>query len=195
LFGGLASIARYKGILHDHYLFFLVPAPFFMIGSLLSTVSKRAGKYVALVVVGIVIVLQFKESDVFKIRNYDIPRTQKAVQMVRNEVGSEPFSFTIISSRSFSDLHYRYYMEELGLRPLPITDYSYKTLVLVCDYEDCPTVEELGDLTTVKTLCFEERCKEFYPDIHLKRDWSYIKDEPVIVRGEARGRLYVYRRQ
>lgn len=189
---GLFGMARFTGVVHDHYLFFLIPVPFLMIASIIDSVPN---KKIALSVVILISLLQFAKTDMFNAGNNDIQRVQRAVGKLREEVGNEPFSFTLINSRSFSDLHYRYYMRLFGLAPSPITETEYKTLIIVCDGEKCPSVNELTSNQRLPILCFEPHCRDTYPTVSLEQDWSYEKDEKVERSGMLLGKYYVFRRK
>lgn len=177
LFFGLAGMARFTGVVHDHYLYFLLPVPFFMVASIVDSVPN---KKIALSVVVLISLLQFAKTDMFYTGNNDIARVQRVVGELREELGSEPFSFTLINSRSFSDLHYRYYMKIFSLKPSLITDDSYKWLVLICDSDKCP--DDTPSWKEVKVLCYDKHCSGTYPTVDLRK-WKYKA---------TRGRLYLF---
>jgi hypothetical protein len=193
-FAGLTPMARFSWVVYDHYLFFLVPVPFLMIASVLSAVRQRAHCYVAVCIIGVSVALQLSKTDLLGPGRNDIARVSTAVERIRDVVNTSRFSFTLIRSDSFSDLHYRYFMKRIGLRPEPITD-AYSDLVLVCDQSDCPTPKTLMKEEEVQVLCFEEYCQGLYPKIPLFREWEYLTYREVNSSREIGGRIYVFKRR
>ena len=194
-FGGLAAMARYTGVVYDHYLNFLTPVPFFIIGSVLASVRKRPWSAVITAVVALLCIMQLMNTDVLSRGTNDIPRTRAAVTEMKAIAGGRPFSFTLINSRSYSDLHYRYFMNVSGLNPLPATDAGYPVFMLVCDSDDCPDVSDITAISELPVLCFEGHCSEFYPSLPLRKEWAYRRDVWVSVGGNTPGRIYVFERR
>lgn len=194
-FGGLVAMARYTGVVYDHYLYFLTPVPFFIIGSILGSVKKLPWSAIVSVVVVLLSVIQLMKADVLSFGSNDISRTRAAVSEMKAIVGSRPFSFTLTSSRSYSDLHYRYFMKVMGLNTVPVTDTGYPVFMLVCDNKKCPEVSEITALTELPILCYEEHCKEFYPKLPIQKEWKYQTDVWLRSDGTDLGRLYVFERR
>lgn len=192
---GVLAIARYSGVVFDHYLNFLIPAPFFMVGSVLSRVLPKLWQTAALLCVGIVVLMQLGKTDVISYGNHDVARVSAAVKLMAIEAGSTPFSFTLIKSKSFSDLHYRYFFRVSGREPAPVMSDMYQLLFLVCDEAKCPDGSVIRAKPGVPVLCYDPHCSEFYPTIPLTRDWSYVREEPIEVRGSKLGQIYVFRRR
>jgi|GEM_PF-660018 len=174
LVGGTAAMARYSGVVHDHYLYFLVPVPFFMIGSVLSIVRGEARNAVLVSVAALMVAGSFITSDTDSAGVRDIWRVSAAVSRIKAEAKGEPFSFTLITGRSFSDLHYRYFMSSMRMVPRRITDPSYRRLYLVCDDNDsCPEATRVATRSAVTTLCYDYHCSGSYPVIPLDAEWKY----------------------
>jgi len=195
LVGGIIAMTQYKEVVHDHYLYFLVPVPFFMVGSYISSLKHPAWR---MAVYGIVILLcgyQLMKTDVFGAGRNDIARVSLSVKYIQSKVASEPFSFTLIKSRSYSDLHYRYYMEDFGMSPSSATSSSYTQLFVVCDSDECPTAQAITSMSELPILCFEEHCRQYYPSLLLYKEWKYVRDEAVISMGKELGRIYTFERK
>lgn len=194
-FGGLVAMAGYTGVVYDHYLYFLTPVPFFIIGSVLGSVKKLPWSAIISVVVVLLSVIQLMKSDVLSFGSNDISRTRAAVIEMKAIAGGRPFSFTLTSSRSYSDLHYRYFMKVMGLNTVPVTDTGYPVFMLVCDTNDCPDVSDITAMTELPVLCFEGHCSGFYPGLPLRKEWAYQRDVWVSVNGNMLGRIYVFERR
>lgn len=195
LLGGIIAMTRYKEVVHDHFLYFLVPVPFLLVGSYISSLRHRVW---TLVVYGMLILLcgyQLIQTDVFRYDHNDISRASQSVAYIQSKIGMSPFSFTLVNSRSYSDLHYRYYMEVFGMSPKGATSSGYTNLFLVCDREECPTTQEITSVSEVPILCYEEHCKQYYPSIHLLTEWKYVRDVAIVERFRNIGRIYEFERR
>lgn len=194
LLGSLA-IGRYSGVVFDHYLNFLIPVPFFMLGSVISAARSKVWQVIVLGCVGVVVVTQLGKTDIFSGGTGDIGRTSQAVRQMIQGAGSSPFSFTLIRSRSFSDLHYRYYFRVMGREPEQVMSDGYKILYLVCGKPICPDVGSITSQLTIPVMCYDAHCSEFYPSIPLAKDWSFVREEPIGSTGVNLGELYVFYRK
>lgn len=192
---GLFGMVRFTGVVHDHYLFFMIPVPFLMIASWISSANRPWERSAVLLLIGVIALFQISKINIFASGSHDILRISTIVSRVASEVGDTPFSFTVVGSRSFSDLHYRYYMRLFGIAPLPITGTEYAKLVIVCDSEKCPSVSKLTSNRSLPTLCFEAHCRDLYPSLPLEQDWSYEKDEWADSSSIRLGKYYVFRKK
>ena len=188
-FGGIAAMLRYSGVVHDHYLFFIVPVPFLMIASIVQSTKPGVWRGTLYGIVIMVSFLQLLRTDIFSVAQSDIPRVRNAVAQIKDVVNENDFSFTLVNTVSYSDLHYRYYMEAMDLQPMPAVAGGYKRFIVACDRADCPTVGELTQREQLPILCYEEHCKQYYPSIPLSSQWAYSKDIPV---ANNLGRLYIF---
>lgn len=195
IFGGIAAMTRYSGVVHDHYLYFLIPVPFLFIGSVLSILPNVTWQKVGYGIVAVLCAVQLYNTDMLKPANDDIHRVSTSVQFIKKVIKQSSFSFTLVNSPSFSDLHYRYYMKVMNLTPKPVTDKEYPLLVVVCDEKKCPSAMELINRNTIPAICFDYHCEGTYPEISLVTDWAYVNDWPVWVNGAKLGRLYVFDRR
>lgn len=164
---GIFAISRYSGPIHDHYLFFLIPLPFFLLGACINFLKNYTAWWLGLVLAVIVIFLQLSRFDLMNKATWDIPRTSKAVDMLLGEAKGENFSFTLTSSRSFSDYHYRYFFRIREIWPKPIESLDYQLLFLICDKSPCITREELEKTKSISVLCYDHHCRDFYPNLDL----------------------------
>jgi len=193
---GLIAMVRFRGVVHDHYLYFLLPVPFLVLGSVLSEVRGKFAWSAVAVFIVFVAVYQITKTDVLLPGTGDIPRVTQAVSAVSARIGSAPFSFTLINSRSFSDLHYRYEMAAAGLSPHPVTDRSYSMLALICDSSNCPPVADIIRRQVLQVVCYDEHCSGEYPQVQLTADWKYLDTATIAgENGKAAGAVYFFRRK
>lgn len=182
---GLSAVASYRGVVFDHYLFFLLPVPFFIAGYLLGSIKKYAW-----IAWGIVAYIVFFNISVLRVqeKRYDISRTGEAVNTITKLADGKPFSFALVSSRSFSDLHYRYFFKIKGIEPETVKDETYDTLFLVCEQPEC----NLEKQEKIRVICYEDTCSGDYPLIYFD-EWKF--ESPLSLPTGSRiwklGRKYV----
>lgn len=192
---GIAAMSMYSGVVYDHYLNFLTPVPFLMAASVLSEIRSKQVITICLFIVFGLSMMQLSKTDIFSAGTHDIQRTSEAVQAIVNHARKKPFSFTLVKSRSFSDLHYRYYFEVMHAVPTPITSANYSKLFLVCDQGDCPTVSDLSDQTQLNVMCYEPHCAPYYPTVNVRNDWVYEQSDTINTTGNILATVYEYHRK
>ncbi len=193
--GGVCGMVRYSGVVHDHYLSFITPVPFLMLASVASQIKQKWWSAMLIGVVIIIAVVQLTKTDLLHAGTHDIARTEAATRKMADMSGGAPFTFTLLSSRSYSDLHYRYQMAAANISPLSVTDAKSKLLILVCDTKKCPPAPEVTKIESIQALCYEEHCSGTYPSILLTKEWSYVRDEGVATPYGEDGRLYLFERK
>lgn len=186
---GIMAMSLYRGVVFDHYLFFLLPATFLLFGFLLNWLKEKSHIIVPAMLVAALFLFHLSKTDIFKPGLNDIVRTRAVVQEIERQTGNQSFSFGLIASRSFSDLHYRFFFLTQGLKPQSIVSHDYQTLFLVCEMTSCPTGDDLLRQGKVQILCYDAHCEGEYPKIPLS-SWKIVSSADV---GGAR--LYQYQRQ
>lgn len=168
---GLLLISLYKGVVFNHYLNFLVPLPFLLLGSFLASVKRDCVKKLIFVALALVVIVQLNKSDLNAKGFDDIARTKYFSEQMNIISQGKAFSFTLSSSRSFSDLHYRYFLELLKSKPEAITNTNYPLLFVICEKAPCDsdTVQ-----AKVNALCYEDSCSIYYPVLDMSY-WKLIK--------------------
>jgi len=192
--GGIAAMMRYSGVVHDHYLYFLIPAPYLAIGAVVAAANAR-GKKIVIGLLAVLVFFQLLHLGTVPHGTDDVWRVNAAVRRIQSISGGSNFSFTVIGSRSFSDMHYRYYMKVLGLSPSPVASREYGQLYVVCEGSRCPTVTELTSMPTLPVLCYDDHCNDIYPDIPLREEWSYVRHEHISGDYRTMGKLYIFERR
>lgn len=165
---GIVTIAMYRGVVFDHYLFFLLPVAYLLLGQSIWSLRRLFPMPFMLGFMSFLVIINVQKTDLFlPVGNNDISRVRNMANEILMSAKNQPFSFTLIHSRSFSDLHYRYFFKLAGIEPRPITDAAYGTLFLVCDQFPCPSKGEMMQKRQIQAMCFEPHCKGTYPTIDL----------------------------
>jgi hypothetical protein len=172
LIGGILSLTAFQGNIPDHYLRFLVPLPFLILGSFLHALNKGVLKKIAALFSFALLMLNLSKLDTFSKELNDIQRVDNITNEIISNSKNKPFSFTLISSRSFSDLHYRYFFLIKNIKPEYILSNKYNYLFLVCEKKACPTEREIKNINLVQALCYNPLCDKQYPKISLE-NWQF----------------------
>lgn len=186
--GGIAIAALSKGVVFDHYLRFLILAPLLLLGYFLSSLAQYVPKFILVVVALVIIAINLSKTDIFVDGYKDIERTWRITEDIIKQSDQQPFSFTLLSSRSFSDLHYRYYFLLNKVRPSHIMDDEYKYLFLICEKQPCPTSTQIQDKVEIQAICYDQHCSGDYPKIKMSK-WEFKMSKRIV-----NGVLYTYSR-
>ncbi|OGG24454.1 hypothetical protein A3A79_04700 [Candidatus Gottesmanbacteria bacterium RIFCSPLOWO2_01_FULL_43_11b] len=155
---GIIAMSLYRGVVFDHYLFFLIPAVFLLFGFLLTQLNRK----LAIIGISILVLFHLSKTDINKTGINDIARTKSVSAEILRLADGRQFSFGLIASRSFSDLHYRYFFATSEKNPEPILSDTYNNLFLVCETDSCPSIKE-----SVQIICYDAHCEGEYPKVTL----------------------------
>ncbi len=175
---GIGIFKFYHGSVHAHYLYFLAPIPFLIFGYFLAFLSRFISKKILVGIVVILVLLHLQHADIGKPGVHDIERTDALTREMETSASGKPFSFTVIKSRSFSDLHYRYFFHIRGIPVTPVTSDTYKTLFIVCERDVCPTAAEISGEDHVIALCWDFVCDREYPWVGLRK-WKLMNTKDI----------------
>ena len=121
IFLGILLVPFYQGTIHDHYLGFLFPTPFLLLGFTISWLwSKKWLKILAAVAVIFLLALNLSKTNVFSGvgPNSQIERTKLVAKTIADDVEGEKFNLALVSpTGDFMALNYRYFLELFGKKP------------------------------------------------------------------------------
>lgn len=141
LFIGLFGISFYQKDIYDHYLGFLNPVPFLLLGSLASLkISKN--KLVTILLGLLIIVLtfvNFQKSPLKNPPNNQLKRTQDIAKFVIQKSEERPFNFALLAERNY-DAAYQFYLEQYGYKPKQLPFDKTDQLFVVCEMEVCAPI-------------------------------------------------------
>ncbi|QQG42188.1 MAG: glycosyltransferase family 39 protein [Candidatus Woesebacteria bacterium] len=139
---GLIGIAAYRGQIYDHYLGFLFPAPFLLLGAFAQKVldSKNLlAKILFSLTIGCVVFFSLQNDPPFVNPGYQMPRVISVAKVIQEKAGGAKFNLAAISD--FDDRSvYLYFLTIWGARVVdtdPSTSEFTQTdqLFVVCEYE------------------------------------------------------------
>lgn len=133
---GIVGLSLYKQNVYDHYLGFINPIPFLLVGALVGFFKRKKGIVVAIVLVSVLGYLNFQKSPLRSSPNDQLSRTQKIAQFVISQSSNKPFNFALLAEHNY-DAAYQYYLDiyrhKPKVAPLEITD----QLFVVCEDKVC----------------------------------------------------------
>lgn len=137
---GLIGISFYQQDIYDHYLNFLNPVPFLLLGSLASikVASKvsRWGIGVGLVILVLVLtVLNLQKNPLNYPPNNQLKRTQDISKYIIEKSGNRDFNFALIAKSNY-DSAYQFYLDTYYHKPKQVPFDKTDQLFVVC--EDLP---------------------------------------------------------
>jgi len=137
LFFGLIGLALYKGEVYDHYLGFMFPLPFILLGVVLNNMKKV---YIY-VVCCLLFVFAIINSPLRKYPNRLLERSMMVAQKIADETNGEPYNFALIGDKNYEP-NYQYFLEDtqvVEIDPQRYQETLANQLFVVCEYpkEQC----------------------------------------------------------
>jgi hypothetical protein len=133
---GIIGAALYKGQLHYHYFEFLFPAPFLVIGAVLSGIK---GKFFRRTIIAGAIAasaLMIIKSPGWAQGSRLIDQTDRISREIIKLSSGQPFNFALITPGN-SDHAYRFFLEKNNHTPVPIENQVTSQLIIVCEQDTC----------------------------------------------------------
>jgi hypothetical protein len=146
---GFVGLSFYKRDIYDHYLAFISPAPFILLGALFGMSwhwtreldrHKRTavGAILGVILVSILYV-NFLENPLRYSPSHQLQRTQEISQFIIQSSNNQPFNFALLSENNY-DSAYQFYLDQFGHKPLMVPDNKTDQLFVVCEDQDCKPV-------------------------------------------------------
>lgn len=139
LLGGLAGLSLYKQTIYDHYLGFLNPVPFLLIGGLAGLSQGRVKIAVALLAVIVLGWANLQKNPLQFPPNNQLQKTQEIAKFVIAQSGNQPFNFALIAKNNY-DAAYQFYLDLFGHKPAVIPVEVADQLFVVCEDQVCNPV-------------------------------------------------------
>lgn len=132
------GLGVYKQHVYIHYLGFVYPAIYLIIGGILGFLATRKGlilKIISAVVVIFLVYLNLKYSPTFGTPNNQLQRTEAAADLIIKESGGQPFNFGLIAKQNY-DESYRYFLENKNANMFRGEDKITGQLFVICEDGD-----------------------------------------------------------
>ncbi|MEK7168629.1 MAG: glycosyltransferase family 39 protein [Patescibacteria group bacterium] len=136
LISGLLGLGIYNQTIHDHYFGFLFPAPFLLVGFLLSKIYDSKYKILAVLIFVFLVILNLKSNPLTKNPNNQMQRAKNVSEKVLEIAEGKPFDLAVLAERNYED-GYRYFMEVAGAQVMHADRWDQKTivdnLIVICE--------------------------------------------------------------
>lgn len=142
---GVSGLVLYKQTIYAHYLGFLNPAPFIILGSLVAVTSllpKTAKKVYLLMLIIFAVSLVWVEAARTPLNinpNNQLKRTQNIAKYVIEQSGNKPFNFALISEHNY-DAAYQFYLDVYKHKPKQLPFEKTDQIFVVCEDKECKPV-------------------------------------------------------
>src|SRR3989344_1394407 len=138
---GLLGLTFYQQNIYDHYLGFLNPVPFLLLGAVVFYISKlNTGRRIANgVVVALLVALTFvnlQRNPLLNPPNNQLKRTQNVAKFIISRSGNADFNFALIAKSNY-DSAYQFYLERFGHKPKQVPFDITEQLFVVCEDQVC----------------------------------------------------------
>ncbi len=131
---GLLGLSLYKSNIYDHYLGFLNPVPYLLLGASFTYFKRIKIGWIILII--ILAWINFSKSPILNRPNYQLERTQGIAKFIINESSNRPFNFALIAKNNY-DSAYQYYLDLYGYKPQMVPFEVADQLFVVCEEQEC----------------------------------------------------------
>lgn len=139
---GVLGLSFYQGKIFDHYLNFLNPTPYLLLGSITVYTFRVSTKSRWLVVVGILTLLgiltmvNLQKNPLRNPPNNQLKRTQDVAKFIIKASDEKPFNFALIAKNNY-DSAYQFYLDQYGHKPKQVPFTIADQLFVVCEDQVC----------------------------------------------------------
>lgn len=136
---GLIGLSFYQGNIYDHYLGFLNPVPYLLLGGGFSVFKfKPQTVYIMgwLILIVALSYVNFSRNPLLKNPNYQLTRTQEVAKFIITKTNGQPFNFALIAKSNY-DSAYQFYLSQYGHTPLQVPFDIAGQLFVVCEDAVC----------------------------------------------------------
>ncbi len=126
---GILGLSFYQNDIYDHYLGFLNPALYLLLGSLLAL---RKFKWVIAGLVIIITIVNLQKNPLNYPPNNQLKKTQDIAKFIISELDEKPFNFALLAKNNY-DSAYQFYLEVYGSEPKKLPFEKTMQLFVVCE--------------------------------------------------------------
>lgn len=133
---GIFGLSFYRGAIYDHYLGFVSPIPYLLLGSLAAKINTGLWK-IGLAALGVVLLsVNFFKSPLLTPPGNQLARTQEIAKYVIKQSEGKPFNFALIAKSNY-DSAYQFYLDQYGYKPEVLPKVTAGQLFVVCEDPVC----------------------------------------------------------
>ena len=140
---GIIGLSFYHQEIYDHYLGFLFPAPFILLGAITQNIAdlkKLLGNVFIILSLFILIYVNLTNSPLKAAPGRQLQNTIEVARKIQQEADGKIYNFAVIADRNYEGA-YQYFLELWGTRIVMIDPQKYRDtlanqLFVVCEYEN-----------------------------------------------------------
>lgn len=145
---GVLGISLFKGNIYDHYLGFVSPTIYILLGSVwyyfmkiprLFNLSKKIFPILAILIGIGLSYINLSNSPLLYSPNRQLQRTQEITKYVINETGGKDFNFALLAKNNY-DSAYQFYFDIFGKKPKVVPMEKTSQLFVVCEDSPCQPI-------------------------------------------------------
>jgi len=136
---GLIGLSFYQGNIYDHYLGFLNPVPYLLLGASFTIFKFKPKTFYIigwLILIVALSLVNFSRNPLLKNPNYQLTRTQEVAKFIIAKTNEQPFNFALIAKSNY-DSAYQFYLGQYGHKPLQVPFDITGQLFVVCEDPVC----------------------------------------------------------
>lgn len=133
---GLLGVSFYQNDVYDHYLGFLNPAPFLLLGSVVCIFKNFKLRIVFIAFIILLGIVNLQKNPLLKSPNNQLKKTQDVARFIIGKSGERPFNFALLSKNNY-DSAYQFYLDIYGHKPKQVPFDKTSQLFVVCEDEVC----------------------------------------------------------
>ncbi len=136
---GLAGLSFYQSNIYDHYLGFVNPAPYILLGSIIALIGSSVFRYIFVAFIIVLGVLNLTKDPLLAPPDNQLERTKVVARYVIEQSKDRDFNFALLAKNNY-DAAYQFYLDRFGHSskqvPFDITD----QLFVVCEDSVCEPI-------------------------------------------------------
>ena len=149
----IVGLALYEGDVYPHYIGFVFPLPFIIVGYGLSLLwQKRLGKIVSLVVLIGLSVINIYKSPIFFKKGWNVDDVKSLARQIAQKCPKRGYNVVLVdATKDYRAMNYRYFLEILGCPPLSTENYPEAEILYVISPDKIGDFEALN-MWEIKSL-------------------------------------------
>lgn len=131
---GILGLTLYKQNIYDHYLGFLNPVSFLLLGSLviLPVKNKKILYGFLSVLIILLTIVNFQKSPLLNAPNNQLKKTQELAKFIITKSQDVDFNFALLAENNY-DSAYQFYLEQYGSKPKQLPFEKTNQLFVICE--------------------------------------------------------------
>ncbi len=140
---GMLGLSFYQQPIYDHYLGFVNPAPFLLLGWTIQLLVNFKKPFLGIILklalvllLAVLIIVNLEKNPLNSQANNQLKKTQDIATFVIDKSQNKDFNFALIAKSNY-DLAYQFYLDMYGYKPKQLPFVNTGQLIVVCEDEVC----------------------------------------------------------